>query len=189
MDLVRQDQLFKKGIDEDGDIIGVYSEATEMMNPEKLQNIDTLYDTGEFYNSFVIFVGKQFFEIQADTLKMENENWWVQNNISKNAILGLTDENKINWLRKLKKDTSKKHECYLELMTFHCIILSNVKRANMNLYGKESGTHELDETRWMDIYDQYIREFGLGKLHSKLLEAMRKAILQCEYVEKRTNSR
>jgi hypothetical protein len=25
---------------------------------------------------------------------MENENWWVQNNISKDAILGLTDENK-----------------------------------------------------------------------------------------------
>ena len=50
----------------------------------------------------------------------------------------------------------------------------------------ESGTHELDETHWLDIYDQYIREFGLGKLHTKLLEAMRKkAILQCEYVEKR----
>ena len=67
MDLVRQDQLFKKGIDEDGDIIGVYSEATEMMNPEKVAGTHyTLYDTGEFYNSFVIFVGKQFFEIQAD---------------------------------------------------------------------------------------------------------------------------
>ena len=30
MDLVRQDQLFKKGIDEDGDVIGEYSEYTEI---------------------------------------------------------------------------------------------------------------------------------------------------------------
>ncbi len=104
LDLVRQDQLFKEGIDEDGDIIGTYSEATEMMNPSKVAGTPyTLFDTGDFYNSFVIFVGKQVFEIEADTIKMENENWWVRNNISKDAILGLTDENKDKLAQKVKE--------------------------------------------------------------------------------------
>lgn len=104
MDLVRQDQLFKKGIDEDGDVIGTYSEATEMMNPQKVAGTHyTFFDTGDFYNSFVIFVGKQVFEIEADTIKMENENWWIRNNISKDAILGLTDENKDKLAEKVKE--------------------------------------------------------------------------------------
>lgn len=103
MDLVRQDQLFKKGIDEDGDVIGVYSEWTEMMNPQKVAGTHyTLYDTGEFYNSFVIFVGKGMFEIEADTVKMESENWWNENGITKNAILGLTDENKTKLATEVK---------------------------------------------------------------------------------------
>ena len=38
----------------------------------------------------------------------------------------------------------------------------------------------------MEIYDQYIKEFGLGKLHIKMLEAMKKkAFLQLEYVSTR----
>ena len=76
LDLIRQDQLYKKGIDEDGDIIGVYSEWTEMMNPQKVAGTPyTLHDTGQFYNSFIIFVGNQMIEIDADTIKMENNNW------------------------------------------------------------------------------------------------------------------
>lgn len=95
LDLVRQDQLFDKGVDEDDDIIGTYSEATEMMNPSKIAGTHyTLFDSGDFYKSFVIRVGKRIFEIDADTSDMDGENWWVQNNITKDAILGLTDENK-----------------------------------------------------------------------------------------------
>lgn len=95
LDLVRQDQLFDKGVDEDDDIIGTYSEATEMINPSKVAGTHyTLFDSGDFYKSFVIRVGKRIFEIDADTSDMDGENWWVQNNITKDAILGLTDENK-----------------------------------------------------------------------------------------------
>ena len=95
LDLVRQDQLFDKGVDEDDDIIGKYSEATEMINPSKIAGTPyTLFDSGDFYKSFVIRVGKRIFEIDADTSDMDGENWWVQNNITKDAILGLTDENK-----------------------------------------------------------------------------------------------
>ena len=49
LDWIRQDQLFKQGIDEDGDIIGTYSEFTEMINPSKVAGTPyTLFDTGEF---------------------------------------------------------------------------------------------------------------------------------------------
>ena len=80
---------------EDDDIIGTYSVATEMINPSKIAGTPyTLFDSGDFYKSFVIRVGKRIFEIDADTSDMDGENWWVQNNITKDAILGLTDENK-----------------------------------------------------------------------------------------------
>ena len=104
LDLVRQDQLFDKGVDEDDDIIGTYSEATEMINPSKIAGTPyTLFDSGDFYKSFVIRVGKRIFEIDADTSDMDGENWWVQNNITKDAILGLTDENKIKLSIEVKR--------------------------------------------------------------------------------------
>ncbi len=103
MDLIRQDQLFKQGINEDGNVIGFYSPVTEAINPQKVAGTHyTLFDSGEFYNSFVIFVGRQVFTIDADTLKMEGENWWVRNNITKDAILGLTDENKNKLIAQVK---------------------------------------------------------------------------------------
>lgn len=104
LDLVRQDQLFDKGVDEDDDIIGTYSEATEMINPSKIAGTPyTLFDSGDFYKSFVIRVGKRIFEIDADTSDMDGENWWVQNNITKDAILGLTDENKTKLSNEVKR--------------------------------------------------------------------------------------
>lgn len=116
MDLVRQDQLFKKGIDEDGDVIGEYSEYTEMMNPQKVAGTHyTLFDSGDFYNSFVIFVGNQYFEIEADTVKMENENWWNKNGITKEAILGLTDENKHKLSEEVKKRYIKETRLLLRI--------------------------------------------------------------------------
>jgi len=96
LNLVRQDQLFEKGVDEDNDVIGYYSEWTEMMNPKKVAGTHyTLFDTGEFYKSFELRVGKNYFEIDADPLK-ENENGETTNLFYKysTSILGLTNESK-----------------------------------------------------------------------------------------------
>jgi hypothetical protein len=50
----------------------------------------------------------------------------------------------------------------------------------------KTGNANDDEKHWLDIYDEYIKEFGLGKLYNKMLEAMRKkAMLQCDYVKTR----
>lgn len=103
LDLVRQDQLFDKGIDEDGDVIGYYSEFTEMMNPEKVAGTHyTLKDTGEFFASFEIRVFPTYFEIDANPIKTnsqgETENLFYKYSES---ILGLTDESKEKLAREI----------------------------------------------------------------------------------------
>lgn len=102
LDLIRQDQLFEKGIDGDGDIIGTYSEYTEMMNPEKVAGTPfTLFDTGEFYKSFILYIYKNYVEVDANPIKIndkgEKENlfWKYGEN-----IIALTDSS----LQKLRTE-------------------------------------------------------------------------------------
>ena len=74
LDLVREDQLLEQGIDEDGDVIGTYSEYTEIINPEKVAGSHyTLKDTGEFFDSFYIDVFPSYFEINANPIKTDED--------------------------------------------------------------------------------------------------------------------
>ena len=85
---IRDDQLTQKGIDKNNEVIGFYSLTTSFINPKKTFNTHfTLDDTGDFYRSMFITVLRDSLVIDADTLKMEDQNWW------RNEILGLTDEN------------------------------------------------------------------------------------------------
>ncbi len=107
LDLIREDQLFKKGIDSDGDIIGYYSEWTEMMNPDKVAGTPyTLKDTGEFYESMIIYIYDNYIEIDADPIKTnaegERENLFFKYGEN---IIGLTDEN----MEKVAKDLQVKY--------------------------------------------------------------------------------
>jgi hypothetical protein len=84
LDWIRWDQLYNEGVDEFGQIIGTYSRATEMFNPEKLEGTPfTLYDTGEFYNSLMIEVFNDYIEITTDLFQEYGYE-----------IIGLTDESK-----------------------------------------------------------------------------------------------
>jgi hypothetical protein len=94
LDLIRQDQLFKQGIDGDGDVIGYYSEYTEMLNPEKIAGTHfTLFDSGEFYKSFILYIYENYIEVDANPIKInekgEKENlfWKYGEN-----IIALTEE-------------------------------------------------------------------------------------------------
>jgi hypothetical protein len=93
---IQQDQLFEQGIDEDGDIIGTYSEFTELINPEKVAGTHfTLFDTGEFYRSMFVVVLSDSIVIEADPVKIddngEKTNLFYEYG---EGIVGLTDENK-----------------------------------------------------------------------------------------------
>jgi len=96
---IRQDQLFKRGIDGDGDVIGLYSEFTEMINPSKIAGTPyTLFDSGEFYRSMFITIGigsNPSITFDADPIKIDDDGdktnlfWKYGEN-----IIALTDENK-----------------------------------------------------------------------------------------------
>jgi hypothetical protein len=96
LDWIRWDQLYNEGVDEFGQIIGTYSRATEMFNPEKLEGTPfTLYDTGEFYNSLMIEVFNDYIEINGDGLKVDE--FGQTTDLFQEygyEIIGLTDESK-----------------------------------------------------------------------------------------------
>lgn len=95
LDWIRNDQLTAKGEDEDGDIIGIYSRATELMSGGRKKEGDPfdLNDTGAFYRSLFVQPLSDGLIIDGDTAKMEdsfsqtNGYWWHE------GILGLNDEN------------------------------------------------------------------------------------------------
>ena len=104
LDWIRNDQL-QKGIDEDGDIMGLYSKWTEIINPEKKEGTPyTLYDTGDFYKSLFIDVLNEYFEIDGQGLKVDAESG-ITTDLFKwlgDGIVGLTDENKDKLTEELK---------------------------------------------------------------------------------------
>jgi hypothetical protein len=104
LDWVRNDQL-QKGIDEDGDIMGLYSKWTEIINPEKKEGTPyTLYDTGDFYKSLFIDVLSEYFEVDGQGLKVDAESG-ITTDLFKwlgDGIVGLTDENKDKLTEELK---------------------------------------------------------------------------------------
>ena len=105
LEMIQQDQLFKQGIDEDGDIIGLYSEWTEMLNPDKVAGTPyTLFDTGAFYQSMRIVVLSDSFVVEAQPVKIDEDG--KQTNLFEKygeGIIGLTDENKEKLAVEIKK--------------------------------------------------------------------------------------
>jgi hypothetical protein len=91
-DYVLQDQLFERGINADGKIIGYYSATTEFLSGgEKKEGTPyTLKDTGEFYESFKIEASDDGFVINADGEKIGGVNLFDQYG---EEIVGLTEEN------------------------------------------------------------------------------------------------
>ena len=83
-----QDQLFDDGIRSDSKSLPDYSNTSVNVYGKRAGHIQ-LYNTGEFYQSFVVKVDKSGIDIVADTQKEDTD-------LSKkygNEILGLTDEN------------------------------------------------------------------------------------------------
>lgn len=96
LNLIREDQLFDKGIDESGEVIGYYSEYTSRINPSKKFNTHyTLKDTGEFFASFKLTIYPTYFEIDANPMKT-NDKGETESLFYKygEGIIGLTEESK-----------------------------------------------------------------------------------------------
>ena len=94
LDLNRTDQLFNKGVDSKNKALGIYTPYTINSKEERGVPVPsdfhiTLFDTGEFYSTFVIIPGKDFFEIDANPIR-EDSNLFEDFG---EDILGLNDEN------------------------------------------------------------------------------------------------
>lgn len=92
---LKEDQLFKKGVDEDDDILGFYSITTQILSGgrKKAGTHYTLRDTGQFYRSIFLRVLRDAIVIDADFAEMPTQNWWNINNLDEEKILGLNEEN------------------------------------------------------------------------------------------------
>ena len=99
-DWLQEDQLFKQGVDGDGEVIGLYSRMTEIISKGRKKAGDkfTLFDTGDFYKSMEIIVVSDSFIIDAETEKMEDKRWYSE------EILNLTDENFIKLSQEIKEN-------------------------------------------------------------------------------------
>ena len=93
LNLNTNDQLFNKGIDSQNRSLGIYTPFT--INDKQQRGVPvpsdfhiTLFDTGEFYSTFVIVPGKDFFEIDANPIR-EDTNLFEQYG---EEIVGLNDE-------------------------------------------------------------------------------------------------
>jgi hypothetical protein len=99
VEYIQQDQLLNDGVDESGQALRnrdngrtTYSAATEMLSNGRKREGEpyNLLDSGEFYKSMVFLLGKDFFEINADPIK-GNDNLFTKFG---EGIIGLTEESK-----------------------------------------------------------------------------------------------
>jgi hypothetical protein len=101
LDLNRINQLYDKGEDIQGDVIGEYSRFTEEITKgrKKAGAHYTLYDTGAFYKSFDVAVySDDSFTIEADSIKEDGTD--LTRKFGK-GILGLSSESKGKLVEKI----------------------------------------------------------------------------------------
>ncbi len=97
---LNQEQLYIEGIDSDGDTLktysavspNVYSQKTISIKKSKNQPTDrvTLFDTGDFYNTFEVKQLEDIYLIHGDLRK---ENGLISDNVPTSNIFGLTENN------------------------------------------------------------------------------------------------
>lgn len=110
INLIQKEQLRLKGVDENNKVIGTYSPLTEMINPKKVAGTHyTLEDTGQFFKSFYIKVGKNYIEIDANSLKVDEVTGEITDLFKEygDGIIGLTDESKTKLANRIVIDAKK----------------------------------------------------------------------------------
>ena len=85
------DQLYEQGIDSKSVSLGEYADITVQMKILKGERYDhiTLYDEGDFYNSFVVKVDRLGLELDADDFSKYDRPLFDIYGVD---VLGLTDE-------------------------------------------------------------------------------------------------
>lgn len=104
VDLNRVEQLFKQGINSDGEIFGGYASDQGTVSfkgntkQKKFNDPYILYDEGDFYKSFDVKFTKDEFNITANDVK---EDGTVLTEVYGKDIIGLTIESKNELAKKI----------------------------------------------------------------------------------------
>jgi len=114
INLIQNEQLQKKGVDSNDEIIGRYSYATQLISKGAKQQGDpfTLKDTGAFYNSMFVMVLKDTIFVEATSSTyglMQSQDWWRE------EILGLNEESLEKYTEVLKEGYIKYVRKVLEI--------------------------------------------------------------------------
>ena len=106
--MIQVEQLEKKGINEDGEVIGYYSQLTEILSGgrKKFNEHYTLDDTGAFFRSMYIVVLLDTIVIEADGEK-DGENLFDKYG---EGIIGLAAES----IEKVQDDLREKYLTYFK---------------------------------------------------------------------------
>lgn len=112
-ELIQDDQLMKRGVDDRDKIIGYYSRATEIITGgrKKEGTPYNLFDTGEFYRSMEIEVASDYFMVDADPVKVDEKgkktNLFIRYG---EGIIGLTEQNTDKLVEKIREKYLEKIE-------------------------------------------------------------------------------
>ena len=108
---------------------------------------------------------------------------YLQN--SGRALLGSLRRAKPNYKSNSSRDTIKKLDGYylsiedLPIYNWYKCLGGEIKFVRK----AEKGTEQNDLIAWEQLHDEYIKEFGLSKVHAKILKVIKdKAIQELEYV-------
>lgn len=96
---IQEDQLLSKGVNADGETIGVYSYATELITQGRKQEGDpyNLFDSGDLFASMLVVVMFDMIEIHADDSEIRDRDWYSE------RIFELTDENLDKYIQEAKE--------------------------------------------------------------------------------------
>jgi hypothetical protein len=106
--LIQKEQLVDLGINDQGQIIGRYSELTQQINSTKVAGRPyTLLDTGDFFKSMVVKVMRDEFIVDADGNKTNFLGTTNLFDLHGDGIIGLTEYNKERLSNRLKENYIK----------------------------------------------------------------------------------
>ena len=95
---IQDDQLMSKGVNADGEIIGLYSLATEIISEGRKPEGEpyNLFDEGDLYASMFIILLFDRIEIHADDNEIKGQDWYTE------RLFELTDENLDKYIEEAK---------------------------------------------------------------------------------------
>ena len=104
VNLNRIEQLLKEGVDDKGELIGLYAKDSGTSSFQGVTRVKkrndpyTLYDTGDFYRSFDVIVKSDGFTIEADDVKEDGDKLTEKFG---SGIIGLTTKSKDELAQKI----------------------------------------------------------------------------------------